>query len=129
VKIHISNRRSETVLGLKKLYPAVTLAAVIPCLEHDRQWDYTQRMRLSGIVAEADEVVTVSETPYYNGCMQKRNRYLVDTCDELLAVYDGMKGGTMQTVNYAKTKAKRITVIDPSKGVKVSLLQYRAKAQ
>jgi uncharacterized phage-like protein YoqJ len=54
--------------------------------------------------------------------MAKRNRYLVNNCDELLAVYDGQPGGTMQTVNFAKEKKIKITIIDPSKAVKIILI-------
>ncbi|MCL2755227.1 MAG: hypothetical protein FWD35_05895, partial [Oscillospiraceae bacterium] len=64
----------------------------------------------------ADEVILVSNSPYFDGCMSKRNQHLVNSCDELLALYDGQRGGTMQTINYAKKKGIRISIIDPSKG-------------
>jgi uncharacterized phage-like protein YoqJ len=60
--------------------------------------------------------------------MQKRNRYLVDSCDEMLAIYDGQRGGTMQTINYAKSKRKKVTIIDPSKEVIITLREsYNTK--
>jgi uncharacterized phage-like protein YoqJ len=93
----------------------VKLIAVIPCLEHDKAWGESDRILCRELTAKADKVVLVSDRPYFDGCMAKRNRRLVDTCDEMLAVYDGQRGGTMQTINYAKGKGLKVTIIDPSK--------------
>ena len=46
--------------------------------------------------------------------MQKRNVYMVDHSDYVVAVWDGTRSGTGNTVEYAKTKGKGIIRIDPS---------------
>jgi len=112
---------AKTALRLKKEYPPVRFIAVIPCLEHDKGWNHADRTACREAAEQADEVIMVSNTRYYDGCMAKRNRYLVDNCDELLAIYDGRPGGTMQTINFAKERGIRVTVIDPSKEVKITL--------
>ena len=38
---------------------------------------------------------------YVPGCMQRRNRYLVDHASLLIAAYDGSSGGTRNTIQYA----------------------------
>ena len=38
---------------------------------------------------------------YAPGCMQRRNRYMVDHSALVIAVYDGSAGGTRQTLEYA----------------------------
>lgn len=62
----------------------------------------------------ADEVVDVCAT--YEGVwvFQRRNEWMVDHGDEVLAIWDGTKGGTANCVKYAQRKNKHITVIDPN---------------
>jgi uncharacterized phage-like protein YoqJ len=45
--------------------------------------------------------------------MLKRNRYMVDHSSVLIAVFDGVLGGTMQTINYARKKGLEIIEIRP----------------
>ena len=113
---------AEVILKVRKKYPAlVKFIAVIPCLEHDKNWNESDRELCRKLTEKADEVVFVSNSRYYDGCMAKRNRYLVETCDELIAIYDGQRGGTMQTINFAKGKGLKVTIIDPSKAVVITL--------
>jgi len=116
---------AEIALELKREYAPMPIrfVAVVPCLNHDKSWNEADRLRLREISEEADDIVLVSNSRYYDGCMAKRNRYLVDNCDELIAIFDGQRGGTMQTINYAKEKRRRITIIDPSKSVKITLIE------
>ena len=46
-------------------------------------------------------------------CMQKRNEYMVDNSDYVVAVWDGGRRRTGNTVEYAKTKGEGIVRIDP----------------
>ena len=57
---------------------------------------------------------TVLSPCYTAGCMQRRNRYLVDNASLLLSVYDGSGGGTGYTVGYAlqkKVEVMNLTVL------------------
>lgn len=42
----------------------------------------------------------------------KRNHDMVDMCDEVLVIWDGVSRGTKSTVNYAKKKGKNVTLIE-----------------
>ena len=53
------------------------------------------------------------QTHYTPDCMEKRNRYMVNACDVVIAVWDGRPSGTGKTVQYAKEQGKEIIVIDP----------------
>lgn len=62
----------------------------------------------------ADEIVDVC--PTYEGVwvFQKRNEWMVDHGDMVIAVWDGVKkGGTWNCVNYATKKEKTIIGIEP----------------
>lgn len=103
---------AELVLELKKEFPDITLTAVVPCPEQADKWSLEHRERYQGILERCDKVITTS--PHYvKGCMMKRNKALVDLCDIIIAVFDGSKGGTMNTVNYAKSKKKKIEMLTP----------------
>ena len=50
---------------------------------------------------------------YTNDCMLKRNRYMVEQSDLIIAVFNGIeKGGTWYTINYAKKSNKIIKLLD-----------------
>jgi len=118
-KIAVELRAKYKPLGIKFI-------AALPCRDHDCNWGSRERELCRELVETADEVVLVSDSHYYDGCMAKRNRYLVDSCDELLAIYDGQRGGTMQTVNYAKKKGIQVSIIDPSRNKIVVLREKSA---
>lgn len=114
---------ADVVLEFKRRYPRVRLHAMIPCLEQEKSWNQNQQLKYKSLLEQANEVKFISNTPYFDGCMQLRNRYLADTCDLLLAVYDGKRGGTMQTVEYTKKLNKKIVIIDPSTLLRVTLIE------
>lgn len=103
---------AETVLELKKENPKIRLIAAIPCANQAERWSAEQQAHYKELLKECDERVVLAEH-YYNGCMQKRNRYLVDNCDVLLAIFDGKSGGTKNTVDYAKSKGRKIIYLPP----------------
>jgi uncharacterized phage-like protein YoqJ len=47
--------------------------------------------------------------------MYKRNEYMVDNSDIVMAVWNGKKSGTSYTVEYAKKKGRRVLVLNPDK--------------
>jgi uncharacterized phage-like protein YoqJ len=114
---------ADVVAEFGQKYPSVKLIAVVPCLGQENSWNDRQKYKYRQLLDSAGEVRIVSNRSYFDGCMQIRNRELVETCDLLLAVYDGRRGGTMQTVEYAKRLGKRIRIIDPSTMLRVTLYQ------
>ena len=56
---------------------------------------------------------TLLQTKYTADCMHKRNRYMVDHSDYVIAVWDGSPSGTGKTVMYAKENHKTILQIKP----------------
>lgn len=90
----------ECVLALRGRCPDVTVEAVIPCPEQAEEWPATEQTRYRMLKAACDYETVVSER-YVPGCMQRRNRYLVDHASLLIAAYDGSSGGTRNTIQYA----------------------------
>ena len=91
---------AETVLALKSTYPHITLEAAIPCPSQADGWGEAQKSRYRDILARCDYETMVQQS-YTPGCMQRRNRYMVDHASLLIAVNDGARGGTRSTIEYA----------------------------
>ena len=100
---------AEIVLGLKASYPGITLESAIPCESQAAKWSEALRDRYFDIASKE----TLIQTHYSPDCMDKRNRYMVDHADVLIAVWDGSPSGTGKTVRYAHQQGKSVTVIDP----------------
>lgn len=105
----------EIILALKMTdYPDLKLVCAIPFKEQARGWSDLWKLHYYDLLRGADRIVQLCDH-YQPDCYHIRNRYMVDNCDALLAVYDGKgKGGTAYTVNYARKQGKEVMVINPS---------------
>ena len=103
---------AEIVLDLKKKYPNITLECAIPCETQANKWTVKYRDRYFSIIEKSDKE-TLLQTHYTADCMHKRNRYMVDKSDYVIAVWNGSPSGTGKTVMYAKENHKTILQIKP----------------
>ena len=103
---------AEIVLGLKASYSGIILESAIPCETQAAKWSEEQRDRYFDIASQCDKE-TMIQRSYTADCMHKRNRYMVDHADYIIAVWDGRPSGTGKTVQYAQRQGKPITVINP----------------
>lgn len=103
---------AEIILKLKKKHTYIKLECALPCLNQTNGWHKSFIKRYNKVLKYADKITYVSNSNYYNGCMQKRNRYLVDNSNLLIAVSNNtVKGGTYQTISYAKNKGNKIIIL------------------
>ena len=106
---------AEIIITLKRVYPSILLHCFVPCREQYLKWSKTQIACYRNILQFADEITQTSET-YTKGCMQKRNRKMLEGADILLAVYiDKKRGGTKQTIDYAQKTGIPTILLDPTK--------------
>ena len=101
---------AEAVLNLKAMYPDVTLEAAVPYKTQAENWGNTNLQRYENILSRCD-MVTVLQESYSPACMMLRNRYMVDNSSVLIACYDGLSGGTWNTIKYAMSKSKEVIQI------------------
>lgn len=97
----------EIVLHLKRFYPQLTLTGVLPFPGHDRKWSQDWRQRHQAVLSQCDQVKIVSEQ-YCDGCYQQRNEYMVDHSALVIAVWNGCKSGTANTIQYARLMGKEV---------------------
>ena len=91
---------AEIVLKLKKKYD-VKLVACIPHYYQEKYFSEKDKKRYVKILKACDEQIYISQE-YYKGCLLKRNRYMCDRSNYLIAYLRKDEGGTAYTVNYFK---------------------------
>ena len=93
---------AEAVLKIKYEQPDIMLVAVVPFRLQYERWSEMEKLRYQSILSRADKVVVLSEH-YYNGCLLRRNDYMLSHCNGVIAYYDGNpKGGTFYTIRKAR---------------------------
>ena len=102
----------EAVLALRERWPGVVMEAAIPCPSQADRWPPRQRERYRRLVAACDLETVVCQA-YSPGCMQRRDRYMVDHASLLIAVFDGSPGGTRYTMQYAMGQGLSIVDLPP----------------
>ncbi|MBP3321296.1 MAG: DUF1273 family protein [Clostridia bacterium] len=91
-----------TVINLRQSeLPDLRLVFALPCYNHYKNWDKNDKLLFAHLLERADDIVYVSEE-YTQGCMHKRNRYMVDHSSLCIAYCTKSTGGTAYTVNYAQ---------------------------
>lgn len=102
----------EAVAALRRSHPDVTLEAAVPCPEQDLRWSAGSTERYDRLLSECDKLTVVSPR-YSPECMMRRNRYMVDRSGVVIAVFNGSRGGTFNTLRYAVRCGLEIIEIDP----------------
>lgn len=94
---------AKAVLEVQKLYPDIKLIVILPCSDYYSNWPEEEKQEYSLVLQKADKVKVLSDH-YYRGCMQARNKHLVDASSVCVYYKYTNTGGTAFTVNYATKK-------------------------
>lgn len=90
----------------------ISLYAAVPSPCQSDYWLDWERERYSELLSDCAGVFVISEKNA-PGCIRKRNEFLVKHASLLIAVYDGKKGGTAQTLGLAEKAGVRTVIIQP----------------
>jgi len=93
----------------------IELIAVIPHKGQQARFPDEWKVRYNAVLQNADERIVLQEH-YTQGCMQRRNRYMVRNSSMLIAVFSGDAGGTKDTFDYAVSNGLSIIWIEPVSG-------------
>lgn len=83
----------------------------IPFKGQELAWQPKNQAYYNRLLNECHEIVYVSEPSDFGWVgtkMQKRNKWMVDRCDVLLAMWDGSDGGTANCIRYAYKKRTKV---------------------
>lgn len=97
----------EELLRMKGEFPQLRIVACIPCGDQAARFTRAQKARYDRLCAAADERIVLYPS-YVEGCMQERNRNMVDHSDLVVAYLRYAGGGTYYTVKYAVERGKEI---------------------
>lgn len=94
---------------LREIYN-LKLIACIPCENQEKNFSEREKIEYFEMLLDADQKIYLSKE-YKKNCMNLRNFYMVDNSSLVIAYLKEQKGGTFNTVNYAKRKGKEIVYI------------------
>ncbi len=105
---------AELVIWYRNLHPEyeIILEAVLPCTDQADRWRSVDRERYQAILEKCDVITSLQER-YSPGCMERRNRYMVDHSCYVIAAWNGRSSGTGVTIRYAENLGKGIIVFAP----------------
>ena len=92
--------------SLKREFP-IKIVACIPCADQEKYYPVEDRQRYARALAGSDEKILLAEK-YYRGCMHRRNDYMAEKADVLLAYCRKNSGGTAYTVRKFRRAGKPV---------------------
>ena len=93
----------------------IALTSAVPFEGQDRRWPLASQKHYRDLLDRADTVVICGGTSRSIARrMQKRNEWMVDHADIVIALWNGTEGGTANCVRYAQRKGKPIYRLDPT---------------
>ena len=100
----------EIVCRLRAKNPSLHLIAAVPFPGFDSRWSSDWKRAYSSLLEKADLVRYIC--PQYNpGAYQQRNEWMVDHAARVIAVFNGEKSGTKNTIDYAQRIAVPVVLI------------------
>lgn len=98
----------DTALAQAAVEKNIPFIAAIPFLGQEKRWPQKSCTLYHNLLSMAKDIVYVSDPGYSPVKMQKRNEWMVDHSDKILALFDGSYGGTFNCISYAKRQHKQI---------------------
>lgn len=91
--------------GIRLGYPVI---AAVPFEGQERMWRNEFKKDYFKLLDQCSEIIYVSDPGYAVWKMQKRNEWMVDNCDTVVALWNGTQGGTANCIKYANKVNKPI---------------------
>jgi uncharacterized phage-like protein YoqJ len=101
---------AEIVLRLREEGAPIHLIAASPYRGFENAWSPEWRSRYAAVMSAADIARFISPG-YDRACFQRRNEWMVDRSARVIAVFNGEKGGTKNTIDYADRNSVPVIVI------------------
>lgn len=112
----------DQILAVCAINHGINLHAAIPCDGQELLWPKASQMLYASILKRAWCQTVVNPGPYEPWKMQARNIWMVDNSDEVIACWDGTKGGTSNCVDYVlKWPKKKVHRINPKELTRMML--------
>ena len=103
---------AELVLERRVFDVSLHLICALPYLGFEQTWSKDWQVRYRTILRQADLVKAINPS-FSRVVFQRRNEWMVDHSNRLIAVYNGSSGGTRNTIAYAKREKLEIVICEP----------------
>ena len=100
-------------------YEDIELVVALPFVGHDAKWDQRSKRRMEFILQHCSKKEVIGNEDCRESYV-KRNCYMVDQANYLVAVYDdgrNLRSGTMQCVRYAQKNHVPVVLIHPDTAI------------
>ena len=98
----------------------IPFVAAIPFEGQEKVWPPHSKAKYHWLMSRAAHRYVICEGGYESWKMQKRNEWMVNSCHQLVAVWNGSSGGTQNCVGYAMEVGKPIHYVPlPPAGMEV----------
>ena len=104
---------AETILDFKKKYGDIKIIGALPCKTQAIQWSGKDRKRYKNLLKRLDGIRCIYDEYVGAECMLERNRYMVNSSSLIIALFNGLEGGTKSTIDYARKRGLEIVMIKP----------------
>ncbi len=91
---------AEIILKLRDAGEPIKLICALPHEGFEKKWRAEWQVRYTDILKSADLVRAINPG-YSRDCYQVRNEWMVDHSARVIAVFNGQKSGTKNTIDYA----------------------------
>jgi len=88
----------------------IRLVCVLPCDDFhlSNEFDDFWRKQYLKVTPLCDSIITLTEQ-YHRNCYMDRNKYMINHSSQLICLFNGTKGGTYNTIEYAKSNNIAVT--------------------
>lgn len=96
----------------------LSITAILPFEGYNSVWPEAAINYYNRLLAKCNAIIYVSSKGFDPKKFQLRNETMVKMADELVAYWDGSRGGTANCVDFARSINKSITIFDTKKILK-----------
>ena len=101
---------ADIVIELRRYNKDLKLICVVPYTGVEESWSVDWQKHYKMVLKQADFIHVLSDH-FSPGIYQKRNQWLVNHSSRLIAVYNGERSGTENTIEYAQEQGIPVDII------------------
>ena len=102
---------AQIVLKLRDECPEIELMCACPYEGFEAGWSQDWRRQYRGVLESADSIEYIC-SGYSRSCFRIRNEWMVDRAARVIAVFNGERGGTKNTIDYARKTDVPVVLIE-----------------
>lgn len=101
----------DTAWAIAAIRLGIDLVSAVPFEGQECRWPEQSQRRYRKILSKSNHVEIVCPGGYSPAAMQKRNEWMVDNSQRVVALWDGSSGGTGNCIRYARARNAEIDVL------------------